>query len=69
MAVDVVESVQLLQANEAKVIDRWRRFVNEVRTTVLPKVWAPVRRYITSAAMKMRFFRTICGRFAADLSV
>ncbi|HUG22982.1 adenylate/guanylate cyclase domain-containing protein [Piscinibacter sp.] len=34
--VDVVESVRLMQANEADVIDRWRRFVNEVATQVLP---------------------------------
>ena len=69
MAVDVVESVQLLQANVANVIDSWRRFVNEVRTPVLPKVCAPVRRHITSAAMKMRFFRIKGRRFGADLSV
>jgi len=37
VVVDVVESVRLMQANEADVIDRWRRFVNEVRTEVLPK--------------------------------
>ena len=36
MVVDVVESVRLMQANEADVIDRWRRFVREVRTEVLP---------------------------------
>lgn len=34
--VDVVESVRLMQANEANVINRWRRFVNEVATQVLP---------------------------------
>ena len=37
VVVDVVESVRLMQANEADVVDRWRRFVNEVRTQVLPK--------------------------------
>lgn len=36
VVVDVVESVRLMQANEADVIDRWRRFVSEVRTQVLP---------------------------------
>ena len=36
VVVDVVESVRLMQAHEADVIDRWRRFVNEVRTQVLP---------------------------------
>jgi class 3 adenylate cyclase/TolB-like protein len=36
VVVDVVESVRLMQANEADVIDRWRRFVNEVRTQMLP---------------------------------
>jgi len=36
VVVDVVESVRLMQANEADFIDRWRRFVNEVRTQVLP---------------------------------
>ncbi len=36
VVVDVVESVRLMQANEADVIDRWRRFVNEVRTELLP---------------------------------
>ena len=35
VVVDVVESVRLMQANEADVIDRWRRLVNEVRTEVL----------------------------------
>ncbi len=37
VVVDVVESVRLMQAHEADVIDRWRRFVAEVRTEVLPK--------------------------------
>ncbi len=37
VVVDVVESVRLMQANEADVIDRWRRFVAEVRSEVLPK--------------------------------
>jgi adenylate cyclase len=36
VVVDVVESVRLMQANEADVIDRWRRFVHTVRTEVLP---------------------------------
>jgi class 3 adenylate cyclase len=36
VVVDVVESVRLMQANEADVVDRWRRFVNDVRTQVLP---------------------------------
>ena len=36
VVVDVVESVRLMQAHEADVIERWRRFVNEVRTEVLP---------------------------------
>jgi adenylate cyclase len=37
VVVDVVESVRLMQAHEADVIDRWRRFVNEVQTQVLPQ--------------------------------
>ncbi len=36
VVVDVVESVRLMQAYEADVIDRWRRFVGEVRTQALP---------------------------------
>ena len=36
VVVDVVESVRLMQAHEADVIDRWLRFVNEVQTQVLP---------------------------------
>lgn len=36
VVVDVVESVRLMQAHEADVIDRWRRFVNEVRVELLP---------------------------------
>lgn len=36
VVVDVVESVRLMQANEADVIDRWRRFVDEIRCEVLP---------------------------------
>lgn len=36
VVVDVVESVRLMQADEAGVIERWRRFVNEVRTRLLP---------------------------------
>ena len=36
VVVDVVESVRLMQADEAGTIDRWRRFVHEVRTHVLP---------------------------------
>lgn len=37
VVVDVVESVRLMQAHEADFIERWRRFVHEVRTVVLPK--------------------------------
>lgn len=37
VVVDVVESVRLMQANEADTIDRWRRFVREVRQNVLPQ--------------------------------
>lgn len=37
VVVDVVESVRLMQADAAGVIDRWRRFEREVRTTVLPQ--------------------------------
>ncbi len=37
LVVDVVESVRLMQEDEAGFIDRWRRFVHEVRTEVLPK--------------------------------
>jgi class 3 adenylate cyclase/TolB-like protein len=33
---DLVESVRLMQAHEDDVIDRWRRFVAEVRADVLP---------------------------------
>ena len=36
VVVDVVESVRLMQAREDDFIDRWRRFVNEVRADVLP---------------------------------
>jgi len=36
VVVDVVESVRLMQAHEADVIDRWRRFVNDVRSRILP---------------------------------
>ena len=36
VVVDVVESVRLMQEDESGFIDRWRRFVNEVRTQVLP---------------------------------
>ncbi len=37
VVVDVVESVRLMQEDEAGFIERWRRFVHEVRTDVLPK--------------------------------
>lgn len=33
---DVVESVRLMQSHEADVVDRWCRFVGEVRTQLLP---------------------------------
>ncbi len=46
VVVDVVESVRLMQANEADVIDRWRRFVNEVRTQVLPEPPRILRRLL-----------------------
>lgn len=36
LVVDMVESVRLMQTNEADVIERWRRFVDEVRLEVLP---------------------------------
>lgn len=38
VVVDVVESVRLLERHEADVIQRWRRFVDEVRTEVLDKL-------------------------------
>ncbi len=37
VVVDVVESVRLMQAHEADFIARWRRFVDEMRTRVLPQ--------------------------------
>lgn len=37
VVVDMVESVRLMQQHEDGVIDRWRRFVHEVRTDVLPQ--------------------------------
>ena len=37
VVVNVVESVRLMQEDESGFIDRWRRFVHEVRTEVLPK--------------------------------
>jgi TolB-like protein/class 3 adenylate cyclase/tetratricopeptide (TPR) repeat protein len=37
LVVDVVESVRLLLTHEEDVIGRWRRFVAEIRTEVLPK--------------------------------
>lgn len=37
VVVDVVESVRLMQEDEAGFIERWRRFVHQVRTEVLPK--------------------------------
>lgn len=36
VVVDVVESVRLMREHENEVIDRWRRFVTEVNTQVLP---------------------------------
>lgn len=36
VVVDVVESVRLMQSFEDDVIERWRRFVHEVRAEVLP---------------------------------
>lgn len=36
VVVDVVESVRLMQLDEAGFIDRWRRFVREVVTDLLP---------------------------------
>lgn len=36
VALDVVESVRLILTQEEDVIDRWRKFVNEIRTEVLP---------------------------------
>jgi adenylate cyclase len=37
VVVDVVESVRLMQVDEADFIDRWRRFVHEVRDDLLPR--------------------------------
>lgn len=36
VVVDVVESVRLMQEHENDVIDRWRRFVHDVRQDILP---------------------------------
>ncbi len=38
VVVDVVESVRLMEANEAEAIRQWREFVEEVRSQVLPGV-------------------------------
>lgn len=44
LVVDLVESVRLIQDHEADVIDRWRRFVSEVRTQVIaPRAGRMVR--------------------------
>lgn len=37
VVVDMVESVRLIQADEAGTISRWRRFVAEVRQNLLPR--------------------------------
>lgn len=37
LVVDLVESVRLIQEFESEVIDRWRRFVAEARSTTLPR--------------------------------
>ncbi len=37
VVVDVVESVRLMLAHEADVIGRWRAFVHDIRTQVLPE--------------------------------
>jgi adenylate cyclase len=37
VVVDVVESVRVMQEDEAGFIERWRRFVHHVRTELLPK--------------------------------
>jgi class 3 adenylate cyclase/TolB-like protein len=37
VVIDVVESVRLMEADEAGQVDRWRRFVNEVQAVVLPR--------------------------------
>lgn len=37
VVVDVVESVRLMQQHEQDVIERWRQFVNQVRTQLLPR--------------------------------
>lgn len=37
VVVDVVESVRLMQANEGETIERWRRFVHQVRLELLPR--------------------------------
>lgn len=45
VVVDVVESVRIVQEHEADFIDRWRRFVREVRTQVMA---GPGRRLVKS---------------------
>jgi adenylate cyclase len=37
VVIDVVESVRLMQADDADTIDRWRRLVHSVRVDVLPR--------------------------------
>lgn len=37
VVVDVVESVRLMEVHESEFIARWRRFVDEMRTRVLPQ--------------------------------
>ena len=67
VVVDVVESVRLMEANEADVIDRWRRFVKEVRTEVLP---AQGGRMVKSLGDGMLLeFETVLGAMNTALEV
>lgn len=67
VVVDVVESVRLMQQHETDVINRWRRFVNEVQTQVLPKHGG---RLVKSLGDGMLLeFESVPGAVAASLSL
>jgi len=67
LVVDLVESVRLMQAYEADVIDRWRRFVAEVRQAVLPRHEGRLVKHLGDAMLME--FETVDHALAAAFDI
>jgi len=82
VVVDIVESVRLMESHEADFIARWRSFIDEVRTTIMParrgrlvkslgdglllEFESPTEALAVATELQQRVGRLSHGRAAAD---